>query len=103
MGSYADRIWGMPNTWMAKLYALVSTLSNQHMEFVCGGASADNLTVCKLGSSQGLVSSAWNQLRKWFNTDPFNIVWQFSMVKVNGDSWIRYSFGHNHQYYLKRI
>jgi hypothetical protein len=100
---YADRIWAMPNTWMAKLYAQVGTIINQNMEFVCGGASADNLTVCKLGASQGLVSSAWNQLREWFIADPFNIAWKFSMVKVNSDSWIRYSFGDSHQYYLKRI
>eukprot|EP00928_Gymnodinium_smaydae_P089098 TRINITY_DN7309_c0_g1_i1.p1 TRINITY_DN7309_c0_g1~~TRINITY_DN7309_c0_g1_i1.p1 ORF type:complete len:553 (-),score=65.24 TRINITY_DN7309_c0_g1_i1:98-1756(-) len=99
----ANRGWAMPDTFAAKTYAWLGTMVNQNMEFVCGGHDPGNLTVCKLGASQGLVSSIMNKLRKWLIADTFNTLTKFAMVKADDNLWVRYSLMGRHRYFLKRV
>jgi len=105
---WEDRIWSMPDTQMGKQYELVGTKANSNMEFVCGGPSVDDLTICKVGASTGSDGTAlYKSFMKTFAAaggQAFNALANFAMVKVSADYWIRYSLSDgSYPYFLKRI
>jgi len=104
---WEDRIWGMPDTVVGRTYAAGGVAIDSHMEFVCGG-NGPTFTICKLGASAGPDVKA-NALDKTLDrmrsagASAFNLLADFSMVKISPDAWIRYSTKTNFPYYLKRI
>lgn len=105
---WEDRMWAMPDTKMGVAYAEVGTKANSNMEFVCGGPSPDDLTICKVGASTGPDGTAY--YKTFMNMfagaggQAFNAMANFAMVRVNENYWIRYSLSDgSYPYYLKRI
>merc|ERR1740123_34251 len=94
---------------VGSLYEKAGTLGDSRMEFVCGGPSARNLTICKVGAfAPGPEAADGSTLEKMrrklleLGAGAFNSLATFSMVRVSEDYWIRYSTG-DFPYHLKRI
>jgi len=106
---WEDRMWAMPDTMVGRAYEAAGTAGDSHMEFVCGGPSPDDLTICKVGASPGPDVADQPYLEKLrrqlldLGAQAFNSLATFAMVRVNKDYWIRYSLGDSFPYHLKRI
>lgn len=106
---WEDRMWAMPDTLVGRAYEAAGTVGDSHMEFVCGGPSQTNLTICKVGAFPGPEKAPESKIEQWrrklleLGADAFNSLAAFSMVRVNEDYWIRYSLGDKFPYHLKRI
>eukprot|EP00928_Gymnodinium_smaydae_P064675 TRINITY_DN47952_c0_g1_i1.p1 TRINITY_DN47952_c0_g1~~TRINITY_DN47952_c0_g1_i1.p1 ORF type:complete len:508 (+),score=49.30 TRINITY_DN47952_c0_g1_i1:87-1610(+) len=103
---WEDRMLALPYTWTSHVYEEIAVRSNFHYEYVCGGDTPSNLTICKIGSymgpQQGNTTGLIDAIKQ-ASVQAYNLYSRSSSVQVDANYWIRYVKSGFEKYHIKRI